>query len=120
MKVLLDTCVWGGARGSLTEAGHDVEWTGDWQRDPGDEQILAHALANSRVVITQDKDFAELAIVHGKPHSGIIRICGIRAEEQGPVAVSVLKKFEDELAKGAIVTVTTDRIRIRVSSERRD
>ena len=23
----------------LRSAGHDVEWVGDWSRDPGDEQI---------------------------------------------------------------------------------
>ena len=29
MKVLLDTCVWGGAAGTLIAAGHDVRWMGD-------------------------------------------------------------------------------------------
>ena len=41
MKVLLDTCVWGGARSVLETAGHNVVWTGDWPQDPGDEEILA-------------------------------------------------------------------------------
>ncbi len=29
MKLLLDTCVWGGARKDLEAFGHDVVWTGD-------------------------------------------------------------------------------------------
>ncbi len=29
MKLLLDTCVWGGAKAELQAAGHDVIWTGD-------------------------------------------------------------------------------------------
>ncbi len=33
MKVLLDTCVWGGVQQALSAAGHDVVWTGDWQQD---------------------------------------------------------------------------------------
>jgi len=37
MKILLDTCVWGGARKDLEAVGHDVVWTGDWPKDPGDE-----------------------------------------------------------------------------------
>ena len=41
MKVLLDTCVWGGVRQTLSDAGHDVVWTGDWDEDPGDDEILA-------------------------------------------------------------------------------
>ena len=43
MKLLLDTCVWGKAQQALAEAGHDVEWAGDWEEDPGDEEILARA-----------------------------------------------------------------------------
>ena len=40
MKLLLDTCVWGGAKKTLISAGHDVVWTGDWSEDPGDEEIM--------------------------------------------------------------------------------
>jgi hypothetical protein len=29
VKVLLDTCIWGGVRTTLEEAGHDVEWVGE-------------------------------------------------------------------------------------------
>lgn len=40
MKVLLDTCVWGGALLEVQTAGHDVIWSGEWDEDPGDEEIL--------------------------------------------------------------------------------
>ena len=43
MRLLLDTCVWGGAKESLLAEGHDVVWSGDWSEDPGDEEILARA-----------------------------------------------------------------------------
>ena len=45
MKILLDTCVWGKARGELESRGHDVVWAGDWPTDPGDVQILARLSA---------------------------------------------------------------------------
>ncbi len=54
MKVLLDTCVWGGVRQALSDAGHDVVWTGDWDEDPGDDEILAQAYRESRVLVTLD------------------------------------------------------------------
>ena len=58
MKVLLDTCVAGAlVSPALTEAGHDVVWAGDWDSDPGDEAILAHAHREGRVLVTLDKDF---------------------------------------------------------------
>jgi len=43
MKILLDTCVWGGVVQELRTAGHDVIWAGDWKEDPGDEEILERA-----------------------------------------------------------------------------
>ena len=49
MKVLLDTCVWGGVAGVLRSEGYDVESAGEWEFDPGDEQILEIAFHNRRV-----------------------------------------------------------------------
>ena len=57
MKLLLDTCVWGGAVAPLKAAGHDVVWAGDWPTDPGDDEILALAHREGRILITLDKDF---------------------------------------------------------------
>ena len=68
MKVLLDTCVWGGAAETLAAAGHDVRWMGDTEADPGDEVIMRIAHEENRVLVTLDKDFGELAIVYAKPH----------------------------------------------------
>ena len=64
MKVLLDTCVWGGAKRELLEAGHEVDRGGDWRTDPGDREILTIAAATDRVLVTLDKDFGELAVLH--------------------------------------------------------
>jgi transposase InsO family protein len=51
-----------------------VVWSGDWPTDPGDEEILARALAEARVLVTLDKDFGEMAIVREIPHAGILRL----------------------------------------------
>lgn len=113
MKLLLDTCVWGGARGQLEAAGHDVEWSGDWPNDPGDAEILAYAYRQRRVLVTLDKDFGELAVVAGSPHAGIIRLVDVAARRQAIVCDQALRRFGDELSAGAIVTATTTRFRIR-------
>ncbi len=75
--------MWGGARAALESLGHDVVWTGDWERDPGDVEILAKAHAERRVLVTLDKDFGEHAIVYRTPHSGILRLSGFAARTQG-------------------------------------
>lgn len=74
MKVLLDACISESTIQPLREAGHDVEWVGSWNRDPGDREILEYAFRNRQILITLDKDFGELAIVHGVDHFGIVRI----------------------------------------------
>jgi hypothetical protein len=39
MKVLPDTCVWGGAAETLRSVGHDVRWMGESVPDPGDDAM---------------------------------------------------------------------------------
>ena len=113
MKVLLDTCVWGQSRAEIEEHGHDVVWAGDWDEDPGDEEILARAHNEHRVLVTLDKDFGELAILRDAPHSGILRLVSVPAKQQAKLCVEVLERHGDELSSGAIITVEMDRLRIR-------
>lgn len=116
MKIRLDTCVWGGARAALEAAGHDVLWTGDEFPDPGDAVILSSAHQEGRVLVTLDKDFGELAIVHGLAHHGIIRLVGIAARRQAPAILAVLTQYGSDLEDGAIITVESGRVRIRPPS----
>lgn len=109
MKLLLDTCVWGGAVDALLREGHDVVWAGEWDHDPGDREILLRAFQQGRVLITLDKDFGERAIVFGEPHCGIVRLVGIRAREQGRYCCAALARYGDELVQGAILTVDPKR-----------
>ena len=113
MRLLLDTCMWGGARPELEAAGHDVVAAVDWEKDPGDEEILARAFRERRVLITLDKDFGELAIVRGSPHSGILRLVNFSALRQAPVCLQILGQHGEDLAAGAIITAEPGRLRIR-------
>lgn len=112
-SILLDSCVWGGALPALSDLGHDVDWSGSWAKDPGDVAILAAAHSEQRILVTLDKDFGELAILKGAPHSGIIRLTGFRAAQMAIAIHHVVSTYELELMAGAIVTVDPDRIRIR-------
>ncbi len=114
MKLLLDTCVWGGGIRDLQQAGHDVVWVGEWETDPGDEEILNQAHDERRVLVTLDKDFGELAVLHGISHSGIIRLVNIPARKQAGACISVLAAGAGDLRRGAIVTVELGRVRIRL------
>jgi predicted nuclease of predicted toxin-antitoxin system len=120
MKVLLDTCVWGGVAQELRAAGHDVVWAGDWPEDPGDDEILERAHREGRVLVTIDKDFGELAIVHEKPHSGIIRLVNLGSRQQGFICRKVIELHGNELKSGAIITAEQSRLRVRTVDNQED
>lgn len=113
MKILLDSCVWGGARKTLEDCGHDVVWSGDWDQDPGDLEILAVAQREERILVTLDKDFGELVMVRGIPHHGILRLVDFAGRQQGPACIKALELYGMELQRGAIVTAEPGRMRIR-------
>ena len=113
MKILLDTCVWGGALKELEASGYDVVWAGDWPEDPGDEEILNRAYSEGRILVTLDKDFGEIAVIRGIPHSGILRLVNLGARQQGSVCLRVIDMYGSELQSGAIVTAEPGRLRIR-------
>ena len=113
MKILLDTCVWGGVVQELRTAGHDVVWAKDWPEDPGDDEILEWAHREGRVLVTLDKDFGELAVVHERPHSGIIRLVNLASRQQAPICLKAVELHRNELENGAIITAEQSRLRIR-------
>lgn len=54
MKLLLDSCISKAACAYLREEGHDVDWSTEWAADPGDDEILARATTQGRVLVTLD------------------------------------------------------------------
>jgi len=117
LKVLLDTCVSAGVPKALAEAGYDAVWVGDWPKDPGDEEILSFARQESRVLVTLDKDFGELAIVRRQPHCGIVRLVALSTSQQVDICLTVLARYGSQLEAGAIVTAESSRIRVRPPSD---
>ena len=115
MRLLLDSSIWPRTVDHLRAGGHDVVWAGDWPRDPGDEAILATAHRERRILVTLDKDFGELAVRHGRPHAGIVRLVAIPVADQAWLVERVLTRRATGLANGAIVTADPERIRVRPS-----
>ncbi|MFA6958613.1 MAG: DUF5615 family PIN-like protein [Thermoanaerobaculia bacterium] len=115
MRLLLDSCTWGGTVATLESEGHDVNWAGRWNEDPGDEAILDIAHSEHRILVALDKDFGELAIVKGIPHSGIVRIVGGSVTVHARLVQEALVRYSAELGQGAIVTVEESRTRIRLA-----
>jgi predicted nuclease of predicted toxin-antitoxin system len=109
MKLLLDTCVAKAAVETLAAAGHDADWSDTWPSNPGGDEILTRAADEGRVLVTLDQDFGELAVVHRRPHCGILRLVGLDGHEQDAACDQALRLHADTLSAGGLVTVKRTR-----------
>lgn len=114
MKFLLDVCVSSRSlQAFLVGLGHDALSALAIDPKASDEQLLAFALQDDRVLITEDKDFGELVFVRKLPHGPIVRLVELTVDEQVRGIDELLEHHAAELNRGVVVTVTRGRIRIR-------
>jgi predicted nuclease of predicted toxin-antitoxin system len=113
MQFLIDACVGGSVVLALRDAGFDVEWVAEWERDPGDMVILRYAHKTERVFVTRDKDFGALIFRDKQPHSGVLRIAGeMKYAEQVERVLQAIRIYAGDLERCYMVTVETDRVRV--------
>jgi predicted nuclease of predicted toxin-antitoxin system len=98
---------------ALRENGHDVVWIREDARGSRDEQVLALAQEEKRILVTFDKDFGELAF-HAKLPStlGIVlfRIVPRSSQHIAQVAVQALDSRNDW--EGHFSVIEDQRIRM--------
>ena len=83
MKFLLDVCAASlRLRKSLPAQGHDALSAMETNPRVTDEELLALAMEESRVLVTEDKDFGELVFVRWLPHPCILRFGGMTLAEK--------------------------------------
>ncbi len=102
-----------GVADELRALGHDVSWVGEWPRDLGDDAILARADAEHRVLVTLDEDFGTLAVLHRRPHVGIIRIVEQSVLMHAELCDRTVRDHATQLAAGGIVVVSGSKTRLR-------
>jgi len=80
-----------------------------------DEAILRHAVAEDRVIITQDTDFGTLlAASHAtSPSVILLRLSNVRSAYQAKVLLENIAAIEEDLEHGSIVVISESSIRIR-------
>ena len=117
MKLLVDMNLSPRWVGVLVDAGIDAaHWSTLGADNAPDSEIMAYAKVNDCIVLTHDLDFgAILAANHGKKPS----VVQIRAEDVSPQAIgkyviTALRQMATELDEGALLTVDTNRTRLRV------
>ncbi|MCH7989318.1 MAG: DUF5615 family PIN-like protein [Planctomycetes bacterium] len=114
MKLFADENIPGPVIDALRNSGHDVFWAHTQLPGSDDKQILEHAQKESRLVLTCDRDFGELAFRQKLPASSGIILLRIRSNSPEAMAqrvVSVLESRSDWEGQFAVIEET--RIRMR-------
>ncbi|MBI1873315.1 MAG: DUF5615 family PIN-like protein, partial [Acidobacteria bacterium] len=96
---------------ALRAAGHDVSAIAEGDAGVEDEPILTLARSESRVLVTEDKDFGLLAFAGGHQTAGVMLIrfpAGVRSA-LGQTIVDVVNKLGDRLI-GAFVVAQPGRV----------
>jgi len=90
---------------ALRAAGHDVSTIVETHPGSEDAQVLAIARSESRLLLTEDKDFGVLAYAGGHQTAGVIliRFPGNARSSLAQAAVNVVAEFGDRLSTAFVV-----------------
>lgn len=102
-----------GMQALLAGMGHDVVSALEIDARATDDELLALATEDRRVVITEDKDFGEIAFVRRRPHPCIIRFVNMRVAEKVEAMKDLIESHSDAMQEGNLIVVTQSRVRIR-------
>ena len=113
MRFLIDASVSGDVIQYLRDSGHDVSSIAEISPEAEDNYILAMAVAEQRILITNDKDFGELVFRNRQAHLGVLlfRLKDESAPNQVRVLSSVLRTYASYIEEQFTV-VGEDRLRI--------
>ncbi len=117
MRFLVDVCTGGTLTKWLINRGFDVKEVKDLDESMLDEQIIYQAFLDNRIIITLDKDFGELFVLHGKQYCSIIRLPDVIPAKRIEMIEEVINKYSSQLKNNCIITVSEKKIRIRSSRQ---
>ena len=116
MRFIVDESTGTAVAKYLRDAGHDVLSVAETMPQAEDEDILHRAVAETRVLLTNDKDFGEHIFRSAQPHVGIVlfRLHDESAANRLRVVRALLERHREKLEQH-ITVVTDSGVRIRPS-----
>lgn len=112
MRFVVDECTGPRVADWLRIEGHEVFSVFNDARGATDDGVLAKALLEKSILITNDKDFGEMIFRERRPHAGIIflRLADERAANKIDILRELIQNYSEKLP-GQFVTVTETRVR---------
>lgn len=117
MKLLLDANLSPEVGRRLKEAGHDAIHVGNiGLLTAADPEILQAAAQEERILLTADSDFGALLALGSLASPSVVLLRSadhLRPFEQAELIVANLPLIAEDLERGAIASLTRDRLRVR-------
>ncbi|HMO12336.1 MAG TPA: DUF5615 family PIN-like protein [Actinotalea sp.] len=91
------------------------EWARCYRAKASDREIVAEAIRDARIVLTQDLDFSAIVALSGQSLPSVVslRLTTARVELVNVRLEIVLPLIDADLRAGALVTVEDQTVRIR-------
>ncbi|WP_020603662.1 DUF5615 family PIN-like protein [Spirosoma spitsbergense] len=117
MKWLVDECTGPSVGRWLRSEGYDVYSVGEQSPGWSDWQVLAHAVSENRVVISNDKDSGELVFKFHLSHCGIVlmRLDDERIENKIAILSRFLASFSEPITPQHFIVITEKAMRITLN-----
>ena len=109
MRFLVDECTGSKVAEWLRDANYEVFSVFDQARGMTDDDILAKALTENWILITNDKDFGEMVFRERRNHHGVVfmRLDDERATNKIEVLRRLLESYAEKLPKEFVVVTET-------------
>jgi len=114
LRFIVDECCHGLGAASLREAGHDVRYIAETDRQLSDDAVATLAIEEDRIVATADYDFGELVVRHGRRLPGVVLLASSDwlIDRQTQRLIEEVAQAGDNL-RGILTIVEDERLRSR-------
>jgi predicted nuclease of predicted toxin-antitoxin system len=98
---------------ALREVGHDVPAVCEFAKRTQDQEVMDLSARENRVLITEDKDFGQLAYAQGRPSRAIILIrYPVPVRQRLTTDIVKLVQQKGEALQGSFVVLEPGRVRV--------
>jgi len=113
LRFLADECCDFAAVRALRTEGFDVLSVAEASAGADDERVIAMALQERRILLTEDKDFGQLVFAAGRKSLGVVllRFPASARSAVGARMLELVRKHADRLT-GSFVVLQPERVRI--------
>jgi predicted nuclease of predicted toxin-antitoxin system len=117
MKILVDMNLSPGWVNFLVRAGFEaVHWSKVGSIDAHDSDVMRWAAEHGHIVLTNDLDFGAILAANKGLAPSVLQLRSdiLSPDSIGPAVLAAIRQAQEELSRGALVSIDITRARLRV------